>query len=300
MGKTRSQTRQFEILCFILIWLYTFIAYNFFGVLKTKYFQLKNKQAVDNIYNIMVHENDNTKDTKLNSLHKWNELIDGKIQENIKTINNEMLNNLGGDFEYIPSVTELYWSSKGNNNSDKQYVSTHMDGPFYYCNMVRVLVTINGNNNIKTVFPNEKLDISLIKYDVVMFDYNKTPHYIYVDENEHDDDSQRIIIKLHYAKSPFKKHCEKIHCRFARQTRDIFERNKTALYLEGLIAKTGLHYYTFRNYVLLAVMLCLIYVAYYNKKSNVIYLSYLFAFIEIGLLIYTFHFSFLTHQQCPT
>ena len=63
-------------------------------------------------------------------------------------------------------MTELYWSSKGNNNSDKQYVNTHMDGPFYYCNVYRVLVTINGNKNINTVFPNEKLDVNLKKYDM--------------------------------------------------------------------------------------------------------------------------------------
>ena len=295
MKKSNKLSIDFYII--ILIWLYAFITFNFFRPLKPKYIQIKNKTAIDDIYDIMINENEAQKDTDLHSLHKWNEDINNNLQKKITLVNNEILKDLGGEFKYVPSMTELYWSSKENNNSDKQYVSTHMDGPFYYCNLYRVLVTINGNKNINTVFPNDKLDINLKKYDMSFFDYNKTPHYIYVNENE-TDNSQRIILKLHYVKSPFKTHCVNVHCRYSRQTRDLFERNKKNLYTDGLLARTGLYYYTFRNYVLMALLMCLIYVIFYNRKSYLIYLLYLFGFIETILVLYTLHFNFITHKGC--
>lgn len=292
--------KKLDLIFVLLIWLYVFIIsiYLSFNSLETKYVQLKNKEPIDNIYNIMTNDNDNKKDTDVNTMHRWNDEINDKIHENISIINDEILEDLGNEFEFYPSMTELYWSSKGNNNSDKQYISTHMDGPFYYCNVYRILVTIDGNKNINTVFPNDKLDINLQKYDLSMFDYNKTSHYIYKNENENDE-NQRIILKLHYVKSPFKNSCKKVHCEFSRQTRDLFERNKKELYLEGKIARFSLYYYTFRNYVLFAVLMAFLYVTYYNKKSYIIYLLYLFAFIEISIFIYTIHFNFLQHEKCP-
>jgi hypothetical protein len=281
----------------IVVWIYAFIGFNFFYPVKTKNIKLKNKKVIDDIYEIMKNENDENKETTKNSLHRWNEGINKNIQKNIKIINEEILQNLGNDFKYIPSMTELYWSSKGNNNSDKQYVSTHMDGPFYYCNVYRVLVTINGNQNINTVFPNDKLDINLKKYDISFFDYNKAPHYIYVNKNKNDK-SQRIILKLHYVESPFKKHCEKVHCKFGRQTRYLFERNKKNLYLEGRIARTGLYYNTFRNYILFVIMLCILYLLFYNKNSKFIYLLYLFIFTEAIGFLYILHFNFISYKYC--
>ena len=282
----------------ILIWLYAFITFNFFHPLKPKYIQIKNKKAIDDIYEIMKNENEAQKDTDLHSLHRWNEDINNNLQKKIDLVNNEILKELDGEFKYVPSMTELYWSSKANNNSDNQFVSTHMDGPFYYCNLYRVLVTINGNKNINTVFPNDGLDINLKKYDMSFFDYNKTPHYIYVNENE-TDNSQRIILKLHYVKAPFKNHCANVHSRYGRQTRDLFERNKKNLYTDGFLANTGLYYYTFRNYVLIALMMSLIYVIFYNRKSYLIYLLYLFGCIETMLVLYTLHFNFITYKGCP-
>ena len=115
-----------DIYLIIIIWLYAFITFNFFYPVKTKYIQVKNKKVIDNIYEIMSKENDAQKDTDLNSLHRWNEDINNNLQKNINLVNNEILKDLGDDFKFIPSMTELYWSSKGNNNSDKQYVSIHI------------------------------------------------------------------------------------------------------------------------------------------------------------------------------
>ena len=63
--------------------------------------------------------------------------------------------------------------------------------------------------------------------------------------------------------------------------------------MEGRIARTGLYYYTFRNYILISLMMCLIYVIFYNRKSYLIYLLYLFGFIETGIALYTLHILIL-------
>jgi hypothetical protein len=288
-GKIRK-----DFLLIMIIFIYVFYAKNFFGPLKTNNFKIKNKKAINNIYKYMIKMNDQDKDTKNNTIHRWNENIDDYIQLNINDINAEILNNIGNDFEYIPEMTELYWSTKSNNNSDKQYVSTHMDGPFYYCNLYRALVTINGNKNIHTVFTNESIDTNLKKYDVSLFDYNKTPHYIYIND-EKKDNSQRIILKLHYTKS---NHCKNVHCKFGRKTRELFERNKKDLFLEGYFARKGLHYYTYRNYFLFMVFILFIYNCCY-KDSYSIYVLYLFVLIEVFLILYTLHFNFVDHEKCP-
>ena len=72
----------------IVIWLYAFISFIFFIPIETKYFQLKNKKAIDNIYNIIKKDYDNEKDTELNSLHRWNEDINENLQKNITLIKN--------------------------------------------------------------------------------------------------------------------------------------------------------------------------------------------------------------------
>lgn len=286
-----------EIIIIIIIFIYVIYVSNFYERVKTINYKIENKKAIDNIYNKLLYQKKFLQNTSKNSQHMWNENIDESIKKDIKKINNDIIGKIGYEYEYIPEMTEIYWSSKGNNNSDKQYVSTHMDGPFYYCDLYRALITINGNKNINTVFTYEKLDKNLEKYDISLFDYNKTPHYIYVNKNENDN-TQRIILKLHYTKNPFKNHCKSVHCKFGRQTRNLFERNKKNLYIEGIISRASLYYHTFRNYILFFIFLLIIY-NLYNKHSKTIYLLYLFVFIEICIIIYILHFNFINYKECP-
>lgn len=286
-----------EIIIIIIIFIYVIYVSNFYERVKTINYKIENKKVIDNIYNKLLYQKKFLQNTSKNTQHMWNENIDESIKKDIKKINNDIIGKIGYEYEYIPEMTEIYWSSKGNNNSDKQYVSTHMDGPFYYCDLYRALITINGNKNINTVFTYEKLDKNLEKYDISLFDYNKTPHYIYVNKNENDN-TQRIILKLHYTKNPFKNHCKSVHCKFGRQTRNLFERNKKNLYIEGIISRTSLYYHTFRNYILFFVFLLIIY-NLYNKHSKTIYLLYLFVFIEICIILYILHFNFINYKECP-
>lgn len=289
----------YEFFIFIVVFLYALVicVYNHFNKIKFIHFVTNNRENIDNIYNnLNLHVN-----TEKNSKHFWNEDINNDLQKEISIINNEILENLDEGYKYVPSMTELYYSSKSNQNSDRQYVDNHMDGPFYACNLYRALVIVNGNKNIDTYFPDANKVINLQKYDIVLFDYNNELHYIDVNDKNHDD-SQRIIIKLHYVKSN-NNLCEKYHCEFGRETRDIFEINKTKLNLSGVLARLSLYYNTNRKYILFLILLLLL-LLFYNLgyKNNLVYtckfILYVFLIIETFGILYVSHFNFITRKVC--
>jgi len=266
-----------------------------FNSLKTYNLVIKNKKTINDIYDYMNKNNLLNQNTDNNTLHQWNENINLFIKNKINIINNEILEIIGYEYKYVPTMTELYWSSKKNNNSDQQYVNNHADGPFFYCNLYRALIIIDGNKNINTVFTKENIDINLKKYDMLIFDYDKSYHYIYVNKDKKDN-NQRIIIKLHYVKNPLLEHCKMVHCLFGRETRDLFERNKKNLYIDGIIARGSLHYYTYKIYILIFIILLFIYNLY--VKSITKYILYLFVLIEIFSIIYILHFNFIKNEKC--
>ena len=288
--------KNIELIIFIIIFIYSFciILFNYYYKIPFYYVSLNSKKAIDNINKIMINDQINT---KKNSKHFWNERIDHNIQKNINDINQEILSILGGHdkFDYIPSMTELYYSSKKNENSDQQYVDKHMDGPFYTCKAYRSIIAINGNKAINTYFPDYNININLKKYDVAIFDYNNEPHYIEVNNNIIDD-SQRILLKLHYIEKNNNNLCEDIHCKFGRETRDLFELNKKQLYLSGLSARLSLLYNTNRKYILIFIFLLIIYY-YYTSNIIVKCILYLFVLLEITGIIYLIHFLMPMYNQ---
>ena len=228
------------------------VIFAFLPGVKTKYFKLQNTTPVDNIYNHMMHRQDVVRQSDASSFHRWIEDLHPYVRSQINAIHQEIVHRINRNYIVVPSMTELYWSSKQNSNSDKQYVDTHHDGPFRHCRLHRILICINGNRSIRTAFPDEALDINLKTYEAVLFDYNKAPHYIYVDDTENDN-SQRILLKLHYVIPPLQSYCKKINCKFARQTRDLFERNKQNLFIDGIISRASLYYFTFKKIILFCI-----------------------------------------------
>jgi hypothetical protein len=293
---------QIEFVIFAIALLYSFIIclFNQFNKLEFRELVLeKSRQSIDKIYKEIVSSSKDI-NTEINSKHFWNEDIPNSIHKEIPSINSEIIDKIGHDFKYIPSMTELYYSSKGNQNSDRQYVDEHMDGPFFPCNLYRCLIIINGNKNIDTYFPDYNKVINLKKYDAVLFDYNKESHYIDINKADHDD-SQRIIIKLHYVKKSDTDLCEKYHCEYGRETRDLFEVNKENLYMSGVVARLSLFYYTNRKYILIVILLLLVLYIKFNKgllHTIVKALLYLFSSIELANVIYILHFHFLNRKVC--
>lgn len=283
------------IFCLFFIYAINICIYNYFNKINFIHFISNNKKSIDKIYNSLNLDVNTTK----NSKHYWNEDINDSIQKEILKINDEILYNLDEGYKYVPSMTELYYSSKSNQNSDRQYVDNHVDGPFYACNLYRALVIINGNKNIDTHFPDINKVINLKKYDVVLFDYNNELHYIDVNNEEYDD-SQRIIIKLHYVKSN-NGLCEKYHCEFGREGRDLFEINKTDLHLSGVIARSSVYYITNRKYILILILFLLLFYNFYykNRLINICrFILYIFVIFEISGIIYILHFNFIKRKVC--
>jgi hypothetical protein len=106
--------------------------------------------------------------------------------------------------ESIDSMNELYVSSIGANGSDKVFETMHIDGPFHllpFCSVLRTIVAIKGNSSIITDFPFHKQCYQIQTNEYIAFDYNRHTHYIRKDLSI-TDDSDRIILKLHYIVTP--------------------------------------------------------------------------------------------------
>lgn len=298
MSSTMWLSPKFQFFCMVFAYSFIIVVANKINKTPFLHVVLDCKSAVDNIHNFIKSQN-NGVNTEKNSKHYWNEEINETIKSDILQINDELLHRLGSEYKYIPSMTELYYSSKANQNSDRQYVDNHMDGPFYGCQLYRAIIAINGNKNIDTYFPDGNIQINLKKYDAVLFDYNNELHYIDVN-TETVDNSQRILLKLHYVKSK-NNICEKAHCEFGRQTRDLFELNKSELHMSGRIARMSLYYNTYRKYILILVFLLLCFYLFLKNKTlhtfATVILS-LFSIIEISGILYTLHFQFLDRNVC--
>lgn len=181
------------------------------------YFKIE-ENIIDNINNKTYKYWENLTVTK----HFWTNDIEN-IQNEINSVNTIILNKLGHEFYNLRNMDELYFSAVNNSNSDLSFVNLHTDGPFYFCNVYRVLVFINGNRNIDTVI-NRNLLFNLQKYDVIGFDYHNDLHYIKNNGNFLHDNNKRIILKMHYSKKYY--NCGQLTINYNKFARDLFEYNK--------------------------------------------------------------------------
>lgn len=259
--------------------------------------KLRQRNVLQLMYDELDRNNDIHQDTQHNSKHMWNESLSPEIRRLIHPLNEEIIHRLGTGYSYVPAMTELYWASQENNNSDQQFVSTHYDGPFYYCDVQRVLVVISGSPCVHTHFPSDNATHTLQSGDVMVFHYDSTPHYISVDASC-DDKTPRILLKLHYVRAPYKAHCARVHCTFGRQSRDLFNRNKRTLASDAVVARLGLHYVTYRPYVL--VTFAVAFAGFlYTGHPLLRAILYLFVVTELVLVLYIIQFMFFSHKGCP-
>ena len=108
----------------------------------------------------------------------------------------------------IVSMNELYVSCLGADGSDRVFETPHIDGLFAWlpwCNVYRVVVSIQGNRHVNTVFPLSQNTYTLETGEYVAFDYNRSIHYICGTSPEPGstlDTRKRIVLKLHYLVYP--------------------------------------------------------------------------------------------------
>jgi hypothetical protein len=290
MSKTYYKFNNYILIIILTIIYMLFILINNKYRLKTRYFKLNKSKT--NIDNIRKHLNKKYNiDSKNYTTHIWNSSLNtGDVQDNIIKINEEILYNIGSQFDYVPSMTEIYYSANKYSNSDKNYIMEHMDGPFYNCSFYRALIVISGNKSTYTVINDDNININLKTYDVLMFDYNNTLHYIDVNEDTIKNDNQRILIKLHYIKNNNnKKKCTMLHNKYGTETRTSFEYNKNNDNFYNYITYSSLSYNSKRRYVIiLLIILLLIYIKTKNNKLLIPMLA--FTFIEFIGILYYLHF----------
>jgi hypothetical protein len=126
-------------------------------------------------------------------------------------------NLLGKDYiiDALYDMNEIYVSPLSNNTkdlSDNILYTRHIGGPFFYipfASCYRVIIGIDDNRDIMTVF-NLTSEKYIIKTgDVIGFDFNRECHYItpiwYKDsiDKNNTNNKYRIILKIHYCVYPY-------------------------------------------------------------------------------------------------
>ena len=146
--------------------------------------------------------------------HVWlNEVESGKFRDALESVrqNQSILEAIEKKFpgSTIQSVTEsdeVYWSASPKEalGSDRSLVDCHYDAPFaviptggviYY----RVIIAMNENNTVTTVFPDEDKKVKMNTGDFHGLDYNKDWHCV---EGSIPADKYRVLLKLHYLVVP--------------------------------------------------------------------------------------------------
>ena len=131
----------------------------------------------------------------------------------------EMFNEYFGKGMYIDllhDMNEVYVSPPSNHNKDnifyKDFGRRHIDGPFFsipFASCYRVIVGLDENKDIMTVFHLTPESYIIKTGDVVGFDFNRECHYIspIIRNSEANDASRtsqtsrtsyRVVLKIHY------------------------------------------------------------------------------------------------------
>ena len=120
--------------------------------------------------------------------------------------------------EPLYGMNELYVTSKARKNeyihSDHVFFTPHIDGPFLFVPFVsvyRILLGLNDNNEVETIFPMNDYSHVLDKGQFIGFDFNREIHYIeYYNHEQSEEQLQkqlvnsepRVTLKLHYVIYP--------------------------------------------------------------------------------------------------
>ena len=135
------------------------------------------------------------------SMHIWAKDLSIKARYHLTAIATEVQSYLQqkykSDVMYLHDMTEINASGTIGSNSDKIYFTRHFDAPFGIlpCQIVRVLVAINGTPDTSTVFNNK--EVALATGQAAIFDYDRASHYIRV-SSEHPRSAPRITAKMQF------------------------------------------------------------------------------------------------------
>lgn len=143
--------------------------------------------------------------------HVWYDDLDVDLKKCFDNLNKKVLFRLKSLTKFntimeIPEMNEIYVSRNKNiteESSDNVFFRKHIDGPFYLfplCSVKRVILSLNKNENICTIFPKRDIQPTLSDGEFACFDFNRDIHYIR--SRNVDNEEPRITLKLHYVEYP--------------------------------------------------------------------------------------------------
>lgn len=148
--------------------------------------------------------------SKITSSHWWYNEIPNNIKEAFASICYsqsimKMFNDKFGDrfqIDVIYDMNEVYVSPPTDNKktSDEVFFTKHIDGPYYYipfASCYRLIIGMDNNEEIKTIFNMNPFEITLHKGDVVAFDFHRECHYIQKNTDKINKDF-RVVLKAHF------------------------------------------------------------------------------------------------------
>lgn len=239
-------------------------------------------------------------DYEKTSKNIWANTLPQEISHHIENIASDMKEQIkmlydSDNIIYIPELTEISITGSTKKNSEKVFFTRHYDGPFllHPCKVDRVILALNGSPKVSTVFPNKK--ISLNTYEAMLFDYDRTPHYIVKNStNDNADNTEpRIMLRLHYYINPrsyFSKMCLKSHINWGRYSRMLLENNKNNIDIKTRLGIIATNLSTYMIFFALASLI--MYIAFVITKK-LVYLI-VFNIIIIWMVSYYSYGVFIT------
>lgn len=107
----------------------------------------------------------------------------------------------------LDDMNEVYVSPPTNvlkNTSDEVFYTSHIDGPFYifpFASCYRMIVGMDDNEEIATVFDLDDTHITLKEGDCLAFDFHRECHHIEKNTGAVNK-SFRVVLKIHYCVYP--------------------------------------------------------------------------------------------------
>ena len=172
--------------------------------------KISNNDNMDKIRRWTISNNP----SNITSTHWWMNDLPKEIYDNFneivksKEIYEMFYKNLGYNqvIHIIDEMNELYVSPPTDvkQTSDKVFYTKHIDAPYFYipfATCFRMIVGMDDNYEIDTIFELVPKIFTIKKGDVVAFDFHRECHYIRSNEIKKNKD-YRVVLKLHYCIFP--------------------------------------------------------------------------------------------------
>lgn len=122
-------------------------------------------------------------------------------------VENKLKNTFRSQYNVVRVVEmdELYCSAKAARNSDRVFLTPHIDGMYGWIPsmwLFRGILVLKEDLGTVTHFIKEMKALPLSVGTVTFFDYNRDPHFIIQNRGDGQIASDRIVLKLHYCVYP--------------------------------------------------------------------------------------------------